>query len=78
MLGSIGHAGAYSFNYYKNLTAGEGGAIVTNDRQGAERAKRAIDPCHFYWHGRSDAAKPRLRHAGDVHNAVGRAGPDVH
>ncbi len=31
MLGSIGHAGAYSFNYYKNMTAGEGGAVVTND-----------------------------------------------
>jgi len=31
MLGSIGHAGAFSFNYYKNMTSGEGGAFVTND-----------------------------------------------
>ncbi len=58
MLGSIGHVGAYSFNYYKNMTAGEGGAVVTNDPQIAERAKCAIDPCHFYWEGRSDAMKP--------------------
>lgn len=58
MLGSIGHAGAYSFNYYKNMTAGEGGAVVTNDPRVAERAKCAIDPCHFYWQGRSDTMKP--------------------
>jgi dTDP-4-amino-4,6-dideoxygalactose transaminase len=30
-LGTIGDAGAYSFNYYKIMTAGEGGALVTND-----------------------------------------------
>ncbi len=58
MLGSIGHVGAFSFNYYKNMTAGEGGAVVTSDPKIAERAKCAIDPCHFYWQGRSDAMKP--------------------
>ncbi len=58
MLGSIGHVGAYSFNYYKNMTAGEGGAVVTNDPVAAERAKCIIDPCHFYWQGRSEALKP--------------------
>ena len=30
-LGTIGDAGAFSFNYYKIMTAGEGGALVTND-----------------------------------------------
>ena len=30
-LGTIGHAGAFSFNYYKNMTAGEGGAVCTAD-----------------------------------------------
>ena len=30
-LGTIGHAGAFSFNYYKNITAGEGGAVCTAD-----------------------------------------------
>lgn len=37
-LGTIGDAGAYSFNYYKVITAGEGGALVTNDRTIYERA----------------------------------------
>ncbi len=30
-LGTIGDAGAFSFNYYKIISAGEGGAMVTND-----------------------------------------------
>lgn len=37
-LGSIGDAGAYSFNYYKVLTSGEGGALITNNRRIYERA----------------------------------------
>ena len=37
-LGTIGDAGAYSFNYYKVLTAGEGGALVTKNRRIYERA----------------------------------------
>jgi dTDP-4-amino-4,6-dideoxygalactose transaminase len=57
-LGTIGHAGAFSFNYYKNMTAGEGGAVCTAEARVAERVKCAIDPCHFYWQGRSDQQKP--------------------
>jgi dTDP-4-amino-4,6-dideoxygalactose transaminase len=57
-LGTIGHAGAFSFNYYKNMTSGEGGAVCTDDPKVAERAKCAIDPCHFYWQGRDDQQKP--------------------
>jgi dTDP-4-amino-4,6-dideoxygalactose transaminase len=30
-LGSIGNAGAFSFNYFKIISAGEGGAVTTND-----------------------------------------------
>ncbi len=37
-LGSWGDAGAFSFNDYKILTAGEGGCIVTDDREVYERA----------------------------------------
>ena len=38
VLGSIGDAGAFSFNYFKIITAGEGGALTTNDRTIYERA----------------------------------------
>jgi dTDP-4-amino-4,6-dideoxygalactose transaminase len=56
--GSIGHLGAFSFNYFKNMTCGEGGGVAVNDDSLAERVRCAIDPCHFYWQGRSDAVKP--------------------
>ncbi len=57
-LGSIGQLGAFSFNFYKNMTCGEGGGVATNDAALAERVRCAIDPCHFYWNGRSDAIQP--------------------
>ncbi|HLK23602.1 MAG TPA: aminotransferase class I/II-fold pyridoxal phosphate-dependent enzyme [Caulobacteraceae bacterium] len=56
--GAVGHIGAFSFNYYKNMTCGEGGGVAVNDDAQAERARCAIDPCHFYWQGRSDAVQP--------------------
>ena len=37
-LGSIGAAGALSFNQFKIVTAGEGGAVLTNDDRVYERA----------------------------------------
>ena len=37
-LGSIGHMGAYSFHETKNITSGEGGALLINDERFAERA----------------------------------------
>lgn len=37
-LGTIGNAGALSFNYFKIITAGEGGAILTDDDKIYERA----------------------------------------
>lgn len=57
-LGSIGHAGAFSFNFFKNMSGGEGGGIATSDPKVAERARCYIDPCHFYWQGRNDQTKP--------------------
>ncbi len=56
--GSIGHAGAFSFNYYKNMTAGEGGGVAMSDDALAQRVRCAIDPCHFYWTGRQDSLAP--------------------
>jgi dTDP-4-amino-4,6-dideoxygalactose transaminase len=58
MLGSIGDAGAFSFNYYKNITSGEGGMFVTKDRRVYERGYMTVDCCRFYWDGRDPAAKP--------------------
>lgn len=57
-LGAIGHAGAFSFNYYKNMTCGEGGAVVTNNKQAADRAFCMVDCCSFYWKGRKSDVKP--------------------
>ena len=37
-LGSIGHAGAFSFNHFKIITCGEGGALVSNEDELMERA----------------------------------------
>lgn len=36
-LGSLGDVGVFSFNYYKIISCGEGGCIVTNDRTVYER-----------------------------------------
>ncbi|MDQ4117872.1 MAG: DegT/DnrJ/EryC1/StrS family aminotransferase [Actinomycetota bacterium] len=37
-VGSIGHAGCFSFNQYKNIRSGEGGALLTDDDALYERA----------------------------------------
>jgi len=37
-LGTIGHAGALSFNFYKLISCGEGGALLTDDKLLFERA----------------------------------------
>jgi dTDP-4-amino-4,6-dideoxygalactose transaminase len=57
-LGAIGDIGAFSFNYYKNMTAGEGGGVVANDDTVAARVRCALDPCNFYWQGRTEDVKP--------------------
>ena len=56
--GSIGDAGAFSFNYFKNMTCGEGGAVVTNDPLASQRARCMIDCCGFYWTGRGGDIMP--------------------
>jgi dTDP-4-amino-4,6-dideoxygalactose transaminase len=56
--GAIGHIGAFSFNYYKNMTSGEGGGVAVNDERWAKRVHCAIDPCHFYWNGRDKTEMP--------------------
>jgi dTDP-4-amino-4,6-dideoxygalactose transaminase len=56
--GAIGHIGCFSFNYYKNMTAGEGGGVAVNDERLSKRVRCAIDPCHFYWNGRDQSEMP--------------------
>jgi dTDP-4-amino-4,6-dideoxygalactose transaminase len=52
-LGTIGNAGVYSFNYFKNITAGEGGAMVTNDDEMFMRALMYHDGGLDFWpHGK--------------------------
>jgi dTDP-4-amino-4,6-dideoxygalactose transaminase len=48
-LGSLGDAGAYSFNYYKHITCGEGGAVVARNPRVFARARCRIDACAPYW-----------------------------
>ena len=48
-LGSIGHAGAFSFNFFKNISCGEGGALVAKTRKVFDRASVAADCCAYYW-----------------------------
>ena len=42
-LGSIGHLGCYSFHETKNITSGEGGALLINDSALVERAEIVRD-----------------------------------
>jgi len=42
-LGSLGHLGALSFHETKNLTCGEGGALLVNDESLAKRARVLFD-----------------------------------
>ena len=57
-LGTIGDIGCFSFNYYKNMTSGEGGGVASKDDATARRVSCAIDPCHFYWQGRENDFTP--------------------
>jgi 8-amino-3,8-dideoxy-alpha-D-manno-octulosonate transaminase len=47
-LGTLGDAGIFSFDFAKNITTGEGGAIVTNAQDIYERARAYHDHGHEY------------------------------
>ena len=42
-VGTIGRAGAFSFNRFKNIGVGEGGAVITSDEQLFQRARMFHD-----------------------------------
>ena len=48
-VGAWGDAGAWSLNYYKTISSGEGGLVYTNDRDVYERASLAADPGLPMW-----------------------------
>ena len=52
-LGTLGQVGCFSFDYVKTITAGEGGALITNDADIAEKAHMFQD------HGHDHAGKDR-------------------
>lgn len=45
-LGSIGHIGVFSFNIFKTISAGDGGAVITNDENLYRRAFAFHDQGH--------------------------------
>jgi dTDP-4-amino-4,6-dideoxygalactose transaminase len=48
-LGSIGDAGAFSFQHYKVITSGEGGMVVTDDEKVFRRACCKHDSAMAFW-----------------------------
>lgn len=50
-LGTIGDAGAYSFNYFKIISAGEGGAMMTNNKEIFEKGLIHHDSCAIAYFG---------------------------
>lgn len=61
-LGSIGHAGAFSFNFFKNISCGEGGAFAVKTKKVFDRASVAADCCAYYWN--SDIHSDDVQFAG--------------
>jgi 8-amino-3,8-dideoxy-alpha-D-manno-octulosonate transaminase len=61
-LGAFGRAGAYSFDYVKTITAGEGGAVVTDDPSLQETVQAFTD------HGHDHRGKDR---GADLHPILG-------
>lgn len=49
-LGTFGSMGTFSFDYYKTMTTGEGGMVITNDKYLASRAEWYHDHGHDHQH----------------------------
>lgn len=57
-VGSLGHAGAFSFNQHKNIKAGEGGAVLTNDARVYARASMYHDVGSYTREDRVETNEP--------------------
>ncbi|MEO7312062.1 MAG: DegT/DnrJ/EryC1/StrS family aminotransferase [Chitinophagaceae bacterium] len=62
MLGTIGHAGTFSFDFVKTITCGEGGVVMTNSRDIYEKCDGYTD------HGHDHAGVDR---GADLHPFIG-------
>ena len=59
-VGRHGDGGAFSFNYFKILTCGEGGIFVTNDEMALQRARMYHDTGCAWWPGGMEMKVPRF------------------
>ncbi len=57
-LGSMGKAGCFSLQQYKVITAGEGGIVVTNDREVFHRAAIRHDSAMCFWKPGESSVQP--------------------
>lgn len=62
-IGSMGHANAFSLQFQKVITSGEGGMVTTNDDRLFDRARRAHDHGLNRW----DAGSPDQAFCGEVY-----------
>ncbi|WP_298709592.1 DegT/DnrJ/EryC1/StrS aminotransferase family protein [Chitinophaga sp.] len=77
-LGSIGHAGTFSFDFVKTITCAEGGAIITNDKDVYTKCDAYSDHGHDHLGGADRGADghPHLGYnfrISELHAAVGLA-----
>jgi dTDP-4-amino-4,6-dideoxygalactose transaminase len=56
--GTMGDAGAFSFNVLKNIQSGEGGAVLTNSQRAYTRALMYHDPGSYFRPGRVGTSEP--------------------
>jgi dTDP-4-amino-4,6-dideoxygalactose transaminase len=57
-LGSFGRVGCFSLQQFKMMTAGEGGMVVTNDREVFERAAIRHDSAMCFWKPEDTNVRP--------------------
>lgn len=69
-LGSLGDIGAFSFQYHKIITAGEGGAVTTNDMMLYERAMSYHDTAACWRPGGPEKRFAKARYNGELFPGV--------
>lgn len=70
MLGSIGDMGAFSFQYHKIITAGEGGMVTTNDQRLIDRSMGYHDTAACWRPGGPAGRFAKSRYEGELFPGV--------